>query len=90
MACKISLRNGANLSQSVLNEMHYSSYGMFEYETSTDLCFEAKQIHFAHEFHRKIRRINVLLQIIKYDINIQEKLGLEKQVQIIEVQIIEV
>ena len=42
MECKIPLRNGANLSQSALNEMHYSSYGMCEYETSTDLCFEAK------------------------------------------------
>ena len=86
MACKISLRNGANLSQSVLNEMHYSNYGMCENERSTDLCFEAKQIHFAPEFHRIIWRINVLLQII----NIHEKLGPEKQVQVIEVQIIEV
>lgn len=76
MPCKRSLRNGANLSQSVLNKIHYnSSYGMCEYERSTDLYFEAKQIYFPHEFHRIIWRINVLLQIIKYDINIHEKLG---------------
>ena len=54
MARKISLRNGASLSQSVLNEMHYSNCGMCENERSTDLCFEAKQIHFAPEFHRII------------------------------------
>ena len=80
MECKIPLRNGANLSQSALNEMHYSSYGMCEYETSTDLCFE---------IHHIIWRIKVLLRIIKYDINIHEKLGPEKQVQIIKVQIID-
>lgn len=55
MPCKRSLRNGANLSQSVLNKIHYnSSYGMCEYERSTDLYFEAKQIYFPHEFHRII------------------------------------
>ena len=54
MACKISLRNGANLSQSVLNEMHYSSYGMCEYEASTDLYFKAKQIHFTPECYHII------------------------------------
>ena len=66
--------------------MNHSNYGMYEYETiSTNLCFEAKQIHFVPEFHRIIWGINVLLPIIKY-----EKLGPEEQVQVTEVQIIEV
>ena len=39
----ISLSNGANMSQSELSEMHCISYGAYEHETRTDLCFKAKK-----------------------------------------------
>lgn len=56
MVHEISLSNRANLSHSELTEMHFTSYGMNEHKTCTDLCFEVKQVKFALEFPHIIRR----------------------------------
>lgn len=56
MVHEISLSNRANLSHSELTEMHFTSYGMNEHKTWTDLCFEVKKIKFALEFPHIIRR----------------------------------
>jgi len=58
----ISPSDGANLSQSKLHKMYCISYGAFELETCSDLCFEAKQIHSVPEFYQIIWRKKVLQQ----------------------------
>ena len=78
---EISLCNRANLNQSKLSKMHCIRYGASEHETRSGLCFEAKQIQFAPEFHHIMSRKKVLLRTQN---NILEKLGTEKQVRIIE------
>ena len=68
----------------MFSKMHCISYGAHEHETPSGLCFEVKQIQFAPEFHHIIWTKKSFAVDTKYENNIHEKLGPEKQVQIIE------